>query len=563
MNGASGVNGESRNDHTPSLARGVALLNAGEHQAALEAASAACHAEPTRAEAHYLYGQCWAALGQQAQAERAFAEAVRLRPQWADAWVNYGVARYRQNAIDDAKTAMRHALRHTPGHAAATANLGAFMRISGEHEEAETLLDRAMALDPGAVGSRLNRAADLLQEERAADALEVLEDAPPPAQADQLRHWLLQKSLALLQLREVDSARMVLADFDALGNCPLALLPLRLWRDVLLAQAVGKPAAAEASAVQMGEALGQMGPHGLPEHRIMAHYDLAKFRSGRGEHARAFAHWTAGHRLLAASQPFSREEHLAIIEATRARFDAARFAYGPRAANRDPAPVFIVGMPRSGTTLCEQILAAHGQVYGAGERPTLRQAFAALGEGLGADAVGRVAARDARTLDWAAARYLAELHELAPDKLRIVDKMPSNYLYLGLVGAMLPSARIIHCRRDPRDIGLSIFTFRFYGQHSYAHDLADLGWTIGQQVRIMDHWKATLPNPVLTVDLADWVQDFDSTLSRVLSHLDLPYDPRCARFYEGESPARNPATTGTGPEGGCRCRCLRGLLTWR
>ena len=142
------------------------------------------------------------------------------------------------------------------------------------------------------------------------------------------------------------------------------------------------------------------------------------------------------------------------------------------------------------------------------------------------------------TLDAAASRYLADLHGLAPAKTRIVDKMPGNYVYLGLVGLLLPRAKIIHCVRDPRDIGFSIFTFRFHGYHPYAHDLADLGWTIAQQFRLMAHWRAALPNPILTVALADWVSDFDGTLARVLTHLDLPPDPNCARFHETESRVR-------------------------
>ena len=103
---------------------------------------------------------------------------------------------------------------------------------------------------------------------------------------------------------------------------------------------------------------------------------------------------------------------------------------------------------------------------------------------------------------------------------------------------MLPGAKIIHCVRDPRDIGLSIFTFRFHGVHAYAHDLADLGWTIGQQLRLMDHWKAVLPNPILTVRLQDWVEDFDATLARVLEHLELAPDPACARFWEADRDVR-------------------------
>jgi hypothetical protein len=202
--------------------------------------------------------------------------------------------------------------------------------------------------------------------------------------------------------------------------------------------------------------------------------------------------------------------------------------------------VFIVGMPRSGTTLCEQILAAHAHVHGAGERSSLTQAFAALG---GDAAVRGIADLDTPALDAASSRYLADLHALAPDKTRIVDKMPGNYAYLGLVGLLLPGAKIIHCVRDPRDIGLSIFTFRFHGQHGYAHDLGDLGWTIAQQERLMAHWRAALPNPILTVALADWVTDFDATLARVLAHLDLPPDANCTRFYEADSRVRTVSRT--------------------
>ena len=196
-------------------------------------------------------------------------------------------------------------------------------------------------------------------------------------------------------------------------------------------------------------------------------------------------------------------------------------------------------MPRSGTTLCEQILAAHADVHGAGERVALHDAFTALGSG-DEDAAGvrRIAGLDTTTLDRAAETYLHTLHGLAPEKRRIVDKMPGNYNLLGLVGCMLPGARIIHCVRDPRDIGLSIFTYRFHGYHPYAHDLADIGWAIAQQLRLMDHWRQVLPNPILTVALSDWVHDFAGTLDRVLAHLDLPPDPNCARFHEMDRSVR-------------------------
>jgi hypothetical protein len=168
--------------------------------------------------------------------------------------------------------------------------------------------------------------------------------------------------------------------------------------------------------------------------------------------------------LLRLSQPFSRDALAGFIRANMAAFDAARFAQGPRAKNHDAAPIFVVGMPRSGTSLCEQILAAHRDVHGAGERTALVGAFARLG-GNADGAAPRIAALAAAALDEAAQKYLTELHALALGKSRVVDKMPGNELYLGIAALMLPGAKIIHCVRDPRDIGLSIWTFRFYGEH--------------------------------------------------------------------------------------------------
>jgi hypothetical protein len=113
---------------------------------------------------------------------------------------------------------------------------------------------------------------------------------------------------------------------------------------------------------------------------------------------------------------------------------------------------------------------------------------------------------------------------------------PARAEYVWLIALLFPKAKIIHCVRDPRDIGFSIFTFRFYGEHGYAHDLSDLGWMIGEQHRVMSHWKAALP--ILTLRLDDWVKDFDATLARVLDFVDLTPDPACARFYDADAPVR-------------------------
>ena len=514
------------------LSHYIARRKAGDRSGALLAARDACAAAPELPAAHYALGEACSSLDDQAGAVQAFAAALRLAPSWADAWVNLGLARYRQGAIEAAKLAMREALRVSPGHAAAAGNLGALMRISGEAEDSEALLRQTIARTPENEGARLNLAADLLQREQGAEALAILEGAPRLPSAEAAHQWHLTRAAALLQIGRPEAARDALAAFTALGPVPPALAPLWHWRRLLLAQLVGDQLGMIAAAHDMAASTAVMGPDALPEHRIMAHYDLAKFWSGQGDTAAAFAHWQDGHALLRQSQPFSRDAFSAFLTATTTAFPAARFQAGPRAGNHDATPVFITGMPRSGTTLCEQILAAHGAVHGAGERAALARMAAELG---GPQAI---AAMDGAALDTAAERYLADLHALAPGKSRIIDKMPGNEVHLGLVGLMLPGARIIHCVRDPRDIGFSIWTFRFHGEHPYAHDLADLGWTIAQRAKLVEHWRAVLPNPILVLALQDWVRDFDGTLTRVLAHLDLPPDAACARFYENDRDVR-------------------------
>ncbi len=478
-------------------------------------------------------------MGDAAKAEQAFAAAIQRAPTSPDAWVFYGVARYRQGAVADAIRAMRQALAHDPAHAAALSNLGAFLRLAGNAEGAEAVLKEALKTSPDNIGARLNHVADLLHEDQAEAALALLEAAGPPvANPDAHRHWLLQIAGILLLLDRAEEARKHLDDFAALGPIPAALAPIWHVRQTALALAGRDPQAALAAATRMEASLNEAGPAADPEQQIVARVQLAGFWSRRRDFGRAFGFWRDAHTRMQRFQPFSRDEHLAYLDAVMEAFTAARFAAGPRAANTDPAPVFIVGMPRSGTTLCEQIIGAHAKAFPAGERAALHDVARAMGGGAGPEAMRRAAARPQAALDRRAARYLEELHALAPEALRIVDKMPGNTNVLGVAGLLLPGAKIIHCRRDPRDIGLSIFTRRFQGVHPYAHDLADLGWMIGQTERLMDFWRDNLPNPILTVRLADWVEDFDATLARVLDHIGLPFDPGCAEFHKSDAPVK-------------------------
>lgn len=516
-------------DPAPSLNLAASLLALGNSQEAVESARRAVQRAPDLPQAHYMLGMAQAADGALEAAEAAYSAALRLHPKFTDACVNLGLVRYRRNDIEGAHAAMSKALAIDPTHRAAAANLAVFERISGNAPEGEAILRGMLANDPVAYEARLNHAVNLIHEERSLEGLAALDAVPLPSEPRLNGHWRAQRALALIQLGRRAEARAVLL---GLGDGPPDLAPLLQWRWLLLALADGDVGQARVRAAQMETALRNASAL-LPENRIMSHFDLAKFWTTQGEPDRAFPCWVEGHRLLGRFQPFSRQQRQQFIDATTANFSADRFRAGPRAVNRDQAPVFIVGMPRSCTTLTEQIIAAHPAAFGAGERVALGATYSALcGGEYGSGNARRVAALGQQQLDAAAERYLADLHALAPDAERVIDKMPGNFDHLGLVALMLPKARIIHCARDPRDIGLSIFTYRFYGHHPYAHDLSDLGWYIGRHHQLMAHWRSVLPNPMLTVQLSDWVDDFAGTLRRVLDFLDLPYHPACERFYE-------------------------------
>ena len=447
----------------------------------------------------------------------------------AEAWLAFGRICLRLDKVMEAQTAFHEALALRPLHGDAGAELALVEHLCGQPLAATARLRAIVDRDPSCLRGRLHLASRLLLDGDAAPALELL-DGPPPTPGPMRSHWHAHRAQALVALDNPEHAHREIAQAE---QPPLPELGLTLtWQRFVLARREGAPQAA-ALTDRVGR-LADIREAGTLEQRIDAHFDLADLQRADGNHTAAFAHWSRGHALLRAAQPFSREAHRAQLDAILRGYGAERLAQGPRSALHDPAPVFIVGLPRTGTTLLEQILSAHPMVHGAGERMAVRETLVRLTGTRTADvATSRAAALDAATLTAASRDYLAELHALAPDAARVVDKMPDNVFQLGLIATLLPDARIVCCTRDLRDVGASIFGHRFIGHHPYAHDLGDLGWYMATHGRLLEHWQASLPpSMMLLLDHGDWLADFDATLRRVLEFLGLPYDPACERFHE-------------------------------
>ncbi|RTL95021.1 MAG: sulfotransferase family protein [Hyphomicrobiales bacterium] len=261
------------------------------------------------------------------------------------------------------------------------------------------------------------------------------------------------------------------------------------------------------------------------------HHAAGKLLNDLRRYKEAMDHFKRGNQ---AGHKFDLESYRRWVDATIETFTpelvASKAAYG----SASEVPVFVVGMPRSGTTLTEQICASHPDVHGAGELSKLRRVANGIGlgyrlvAGLG-EAVASITPELSGTL---AAEHLAYLHERAPNALRIVDKMPHNFELIGLIGILFPNARIIHCRRDPIDNCISCFILNFTKAHSYSTDLQTLGLYYREYDRLMRHWHKVLPGRIFENQYETLIENQEEQSRRLISYLGLPWHDDCLRFFD-------------------------------
>ena len=264
------------------------------------------------------------------------------------------------------------------------------------------------------------------------------------------------------------------------------------------------------------------------------HLALGKVHDDCGEWDAAFAHYDRANRPFAELAAAEADASLARMDEVRTFFDARWFASRTTGPEVDSTPVFIVGMPRSGTTLVEQFLAAHPAVHGAGELSEIGRIVSTIAE---SHAVtnpypGCLASLDSEAIDSLGHRYLDHLRTHSTDAKRISDKLPGNYLHLGFIATILPGARIVHCRRDPLDTGVSIYFTDFMTGHDYSYDLHAIGRLIRGMRTLMSHWEAVLGERILTVDYEALVANPEPLVRGIVEHVGLKWDDACLRPHE-------------------------------
>jgi hypothetical protein len=268
--------------------------------------------------------------------------------------------------------------------------------------------------------------------------------------------------------------------------------------------------------------------------RTTLHFGLGKAMLDIGDSAQAFQHYDEANRLRRSTFTYDADASERWMEGVGEAFSAQLLAAKAGQGASSDLPVFVVGMPRSGTTLVEQVIASHPMARGAGELKRLH----ALVETI-EDFPGSVSDLTDSRLKALGEDYLAYVTPMAVGRARIVDKMPSNLIYCGVIRLILPQARIVHCRRDPVDTCLSCYTKLFAGEQSFTYDQRELGQYHRAYQALAAHWRDTLPaSHFLEVDYEAIVADLEGQTRRILEFLGLPWDEACLRFHETQRPVR-------------------------
>jgi tetratricopeptide (TPR) repeat protein len=259
--------------------------------------------------------------------------------------------------------------------------------------------------------------------------------------------------------------------------------------------------------------------------KVLLHFALGKVFDDLGDYETAIGHFDIANRLERESRAFDR----AALSASINRLRSVQPRPAPEASQSE-LPVLTIGMPRSGTTLVEQILASHPKVAAGGELTFWLERMAKLGS-------GEIAAPGPETERAAQRDYLSLLRRISPAATRVTDKMPYNFLTVGTVHALFPKAHIIHCRRSPIDTALSIYLTRLVGAHHFAYDRGDIVYYYREYLRLMEHWRATLPaDRFIEIDYEDLITDQEAVTRRLIAFCGLEWDAACLDFHKTARP---------------------------
>ena len=553
---------------------GIALFDQGKFEEALELYDRAVARDDNFAQAHSNRGNALQRLKRFAEAEPSYRRAIELMPSFADAWNNLGTCLRELKRAEEAETVYRKALELGPNNPDTLDNLALALKDLDRLDEAAELMRRALVIEARSDKLYVHYATVLLDQKKIDDASAAAEralalnsinhDAVNLMGRVAFERGNLDESLA--HYRRALALKPDLADaYNNMGNVlkelgkldeahTAYLEALRLEPDIAgvyvnLADSK-KFAAGDPHLAAMEELAAK--PDGLSKtDRMQLDFGLGKAYADLKDYDRSFRHLLAGNAAKRSTIAYDEQATFALFDRIEALFTRELIEAKSGGGAPSPLPIFVIGMPRSGTTLVEQIIASHPVVYGAGELQTFNDVVLTVRgqDGSPLPYPDFVSALDAGSLQQIGERYVALARELAAkhgraDVERITDKMPSNYYFAGLIHLALPNCKIIHTIRDPVDTCISCFSKLFSAEQNHTYDLGELGRYYKRYECLMAHWRNVLPaGRILDVRYEDVVADVEREARRIIAHCGLPWTDRCLSFHTTDRPVRTASAT--------------------
>lgn len=489
---------------------------------------------PDYLEAQNNLGAVLTELDKPEEAVAELIKVIRARPEYPDAHCNIGNAFLALENFDKALTAFNQTLALSPDNSGAVMGLARVYKEQERLDEAQVTADRALQLAPEKAEAHSLSGDIYTKRERYQQAEAAFRNALA------LDEKLLSAHLGMGQL-QMELGQ--LDDSQASFQKAMEIDPKEIAPYVFMAQ-IKKIKPGDATLERLQAEAAQL--DGMPGTKAMSlHFALGKAYDDLKEYDQAFPHFAAGCRLKRARIQYSADNHDSACKNIREFFSKETIAQLRGGGDSSSVPIFVLGMPRSGTTLTETILASHPDVYGAGELNDLlaianqpKEGVQTAGYPLSMHGVTR------DDLTRAGARYVAGLRERNAKAKHITDKMPANFLAVGLIHLMLPNAKIIHVKRNAGDICLSGFTKLFNNSQYHTYDLSEMGRYYVNYAKLMEHWRAVLPpDAFLEVQYEELVADKEAQTRRLIEYCGLAWNDACLESHKTERSIKTASVT--------------------